>query len=444
MSVAVQLPFLSEFDPPQRSEGSLDPMGLYSIADQLGVRLAPGVRERQWNPRYLTIALAGMVACDDALVLMGDQKGIPAWQVYEWVVVTALVREWRGTGKVQGIPGQEKVGSALAANDVVCERTYLKSANVFGFHGIYRVLGVRCGLFDASARPLDAGMHILRAWQADRKLAGFLSGDGPGRDFRQALHSEVKRGLEAGHAREPAKWLRDLIAAHLTPHEAGATEAPLLWTSLLSNDALRREYAELLVSAEGQDAWTSADWQERTFHEWVLSKGSGQLRQLITAVQHYERMSRSLTDAWEESLFRLTEARRAMTPAQLSECETVRALARDGAELFENAVRELGVIDPRLRVRAEGSFNWLGESHDPVAAAERLIVHHAIVQRRKSYAGKRPWLDQFGDGRVAVRPGYTRDAFEPRPGVYVNQYRARPLWDFAAQLGRVVVREAAG
>src|SRR5687767_4486477 len=100
-------------------------MGLYSIADQLGVRLASGVRERQWNPRYLTIALAGMVACDDTLVLMGEEKGIPAWQVYEWIVVTALVREWRGTEKVQGIPGQEKVTSALAANDVICERTYL-------------------------------------------------------------------------------------------------------------------------------------------------------------------------------------------------------------------------------------------------------------------------------------------------------------------------------
>jgi hypothetical protein len=132
-----------------------------------------------------------------------------------------------------------------------------------------------------------------------------------------------------------------------------------------------------------------------------------------------------------------------MTPAELAESESIRALAREGAELFENAVRELGVIDPQLRVRAESAFSWLGESRDPVAAAVRLVDHHAQVQRRKSYAGKRSWVDQFDDGRVAVRPGYTRDAFESKPGVYVNQYRARPLWDFASRLGRVAVREAA-
>lgn len=47
------LPFLSQFDPPEQAEGSLDPLGLYAIADALGVRLAPGVRERQSKPRGL-------------------------------------------------------------------------------------------------------------------------------------------------------------------------------------------------------------------------------------------------------------------------------------------------------------------------------------------------------------------------------------------------------
>lgn len=66
MSIESILPFLSQFDPPQQSEGSLDPLGLYSIADALGVRLAPGIRERQTTPRFLTLALVGMVACDES------------------------------------------------------------------------------------------------------------------------------------------------------------------------------------------------------------------------------------------------------------------------------------------------------------------------------------------------------------------------------------------
>ncbi len=117
------LPFLSQFDPPLQAEGSLDPLGLYSIADALGVRLAPGVRERQSKPRYLTLALVGMAACGDAVVATGEAKRLPAWLVYEWLVVEALMRRAEG-GVLSGIPGRDKVLSTIAANDVVCMRTY--------------------------------------------------------------------------------------------------------------------------------------------------------------------------------------------------------------------------------------------------------------------------------------------------------------------------------
>ena len=40
------LPFLTVYDPIGTSEGSLDPLGLYLIADQLAMKLVPGVRER--------------------------------------------------------------------------------------------------------------------------------------------------------------------------------------------------------------------------------------------------------------------------------------------------------------------------------------------------------------------------------------------------------------
>ena len=47
------VPALTEYDPASSSEGSLDPLGLYAIADSLAVRLSPGVRERPWNPSTL-------------------------------------------------------------------------------------------------------------------------------------------------------------------------------------------------------------------------------------------------------------------------------------------------------------------------------------------------------------------------------------------------------
>jgi hypothetical protein len=55
-------PLLSEADPKQSQEGSIDPLGTYPIADALAVRLAPGVRERQSRPRFLTAMAVSFAA----------------------------------------------------------------------------------------------------------------------------------------------------------------------------------------------------------------------------------------------------------------------------------------------------------------------------------------------------------------------------------------------
>lgn len=53
------LPFLTSYDPPGTSEGTLDPLGLYQIADQLSVQLVPAVRERMQRIRFLTAMAVG-------------------------------------------------------------------------------------------------------------------------------------------------------------------------------------------------------------------------------------------------------------------------------------------------------------------------------------------------------------------------------------------------
>ena len=61
MSDESLLPFLLRLDPLQRAEGSIAPLGLYAIADAMGVRLTPGTRERQSRPGFVTLALVGTV-----------------------------------------------------------------------------------------------------------------------------------------------------------------------------------------------------------------------------------------------------------------------------------------------------------------------------------------------------------------------------------------------
>jgi hypothetical protein len=62
--VASTLPFLTSYDPPGTSEGSLDPLGLYQIADQLASILVPAVRERMQRVRFLTAMAVGTLVCE--------------------------------------------------------------------------------------------------------------------------------------------------------------------------------------------------------------------------------------------------------------------------------------------------------------------------------------------------------------------------------------------
>src|SRR5213593_4235137 len=97
-------PFLTSYDPPGTSEGTLDPLGLYQIADQLAVKLVPAVRERMQRIRFLTAMAVG------ALVTEGldddpRQRDASPYLVWEWLVVEAMIRQMRDDPSVWGVPG---------------------------------------------------------------------------------------------------------------------------------------------------------------------------------------------------------------------------------------------------------------------------------------------------------------------------------------------------
>ena len=73
------LPQLTEFDPAESTEGSIDPLGMYAIADALAMRLVHGVRERQLYPRFLTASAVSLAVCED-MEHLGD---VEPWLVEE-------------------------------------------------------------------------------------------------------------------------------------------------------------------------------------------------------------------------------------------------------------------------------------------------------------------------------------------------------------------------
>jgi hypothetical protein len=80
------LPFLTTYDPPGANEGSIDPLGLYQIADQLGIKLVPAMRERMQRIRFLTAMTAGSLVTD-GLEHNTQERDASPYIVWEWLVV---------------------------------------------------------------------------------------------------------------------------------------------------------------------------------------------------------------------------------------------------------------------------------------------------------------------------------------------------------------------
>ncbi len=161
MSQVILSSLLSEFDPVTSSEGTLNPLGLYSIADYLAVKLAPGIRERQSHPRFLTAMAVGSVICSsfDEDLIAEDGISEP-WQVFEWYVVEGLVRTIKDRNLISGLPGIDKARKALQEDVHLSTRRYLKTPNVFGFHGVYRVLARNLDIIDQYGQLGEKGYPL--------------------------------------------------------------------------------------------------------------------------------------------------------------------------------------------------------------------------------------------------------------------------------------------
>src|ERR1700679_1905130 len=102
--MATIFPFLTACAPPGTSEGTLDPLGLYQIADQLAVQLVPAVRERMQRIRFLTAMAVGAIVTE-GLVDDPKQRDASPYLVWEWLIVEALIRNMTGDPTVWGVPG---------------------------------------------------------------------------------------------------------------------------------------------------------------------------------------------------------------------------------------------------------------------------------------------------------------------------------------------------
>lgn len=440
-------PLLSEKDLRDSSEGSIDPLGTYTIAEALATRLVPGVRERQRHPRFLTamaVSLAVCSHCDDDIVA---SDGIsPPWQVFEWYLVEGLVRTLDKSRRT-GLPGSAKVEAAIVDGVPLSANRYLKTPAVFGFHGVYRVLARQLGI-ELAGRLGEAGYELLTIWAREQGLDGFSlsneSGAGglSGAAWRRELTRAVDDGLKISAVARPLRWSGwAFMGDHLGLLDMGRQEARYIWDLLRRSDSgFRNQVLEFLVSPTGQAAvgrdepWTH---REHRFHQELAHAVLPECRRLIQAIQAYEAFARLIQNAFDSCLALMSRAAAKLRAEALAASPHVERAAREIPSHYEPLVDQL--LEYHQAVPFQGRFARLSERLAPALWVSALFEHHEEVQRQKPPDGKDPWVVRLETGDYLLKTAYSRteEPDDASADAYVHGYRTATLQEFAHDLGRV-------
>lgn len=440
------MPLLSAKDPAASTEGTIDPLGLYLIADALGIKLIPGIRERMSHPRFLTLTAVSAAICSefDEETLAADGVSAP-WQVFEWYVVEGLVRCVEDGKRLAGLPGRDKVGTAIGEGVPLSARRYLKTPTVFGFHGVYRLLSRTLDV-EADGRLEEAGYRLLGVWRDEQYLPGFYeSRSGSGADLVRLWRDAVRDGLKKGSVDRSPSWQGwQRIADHLGPHDAGPKERRALTALLVgAQQGYRREVMDFLKSTEGKAVHREVQqrkddegvWSERPFHKALRSSAAGPLKELLDAIGAYEMFARLLQDAFDDCLSLMSAQKSRTAVKELADRELVRKAATKVPEMFERVADALAPVGEAPRFLQ--AFQSVAESMPARDWVQRLLEHHRKIQLAKPPNGKLPWVERFDDGSYMVRPGYLREQGGIGDDSYVHAYRLGSLWSFAVDLGLV-------
>lgn len=425
-----ELPFLTSYDPPGDGEGSLDPLGLYQIADQLAVKLVPSVRERMQRIRFLTAMAVGALVTQD----MEDdprQRDASPYLVWEWHLAEALVRCKGAVSDIDGVPGSSVTARAIERHKYLDARGYLRNPRTFGFHGVYKRLATHMGVIGLNLEPRPTSEALVDAWARDLGLGGVRGAQDMIRRWRDMVAAGMRNAPPRTKSPKEGGW--EELAKAFAPAGARHRERKAL-TNLL-HDQGNNNLAALVpiwrIIAEAPDGIAEEDVHRR------LARAERSLAPLITAIQNYEVFSRSLHDAFD--------ALRAGASNSRSEAGfAITDVAKDGT--FEDAVFGL---HEKARSARQG-LDDLGESGlagmfgrrfaaflEPLASGDIALLlceHHETIQSAKSASGKRPWFDRPKEGRIYLRQSYRVEPRENMPGKYLHAYRATPIGRFLKDL----------
>lgn len=396
-----QLPRLSQYDPGVVGEGGLDPMGLAAVADRIADLLAPGVRARMSQPRFVTLSAVGAMAGQQLTGQVAEDGTTTADIAFEWLVVEALVRLQKPE-VVVGLPGSQKARHAIATGARLNPQNYLRGARVFGFTGVYRPFSVAESVTDARGLPGPAAGPLVDAWERDNHLRGF-SANQPGSEgagLRRDVAKAIEQSLVKGEcSAPPTGQLLQRLANITMPRGGRAREQRELRRLVIGGDGEPRSVMTSLLLADLPETGTP----EHEIAAALVSRASGQMKVRLRAAIHYEEAATLVNNTFRRLLVHSgAQANGVMLGQDAAAMGHLQAAARDLPDRIHRAVDSAAAYDDTLALQVATALSWFEQSMGAGDLFETLIARHADVQSGK---GKRTWLDEIAGGWI-VRPPY--------------------------------------
>lgn len=428
MTVAgLTLPFVSTADPDTNAEGGLDPLGLAGIADRLANEIAPEVTARMQRVRFVT----AIAACSALLIEPADTlgpDGTPAYLAFEWLVVEALVRR-RPPGGIAAVPGAQLAGRRIREpRRHLNGSSYLNAPKVFGFHGVYKRLARDLRIVDDRFRMDQAGHPLLRAWERDAGLDGFVEQrrNTDGGRLAAAIKHQVQNATASGEVElgPTSRWWPEISRA-FGPGEAGAGERKLLRGYLDDRQRpIRTELVGLVASADPTE-----DERAMTIRFAGATGITSDLRQRLQAIIAYEAFVRQVADVFMLARLYSTQAPATrLKPEAVGVHEHVQTIAGALPALYVRAAEAMAVLG--LDAELETQLGNFRDKYGTAQLVEAVLDRHGAVQSRK---GKRSWFERDEQGFVVRGIGFADGAFEPSEE-FIHPYRLYALRRFCADL----------
>ena len=283
---------------------------------------------------------------------------------------------------------------------------------------MYKRLAVHLGLVNVHLGPGPAAERLVDAWARGAGLGGW---DGA-RPQIDRWRNAVRRGLAEKPPRTKASgdvW-RELAEAF------GPAGAKVREKKCLSEMLLRpadKPLGALPQIWELQGGYDAATFEEEALHDQLERRQPG-FRPLLDAIRTYEAFARSMQDAFDVlKAVAAGQDAAGFLIADVSKDKEFQQCAKSLNTRFEAAHRalgEAGVTSTALQNLFADKFGVFAEPMDAGACAQALCDHHALVQRKKSADGKRPWFDT-----LALVASTSDTRFESRGGHRPHSLSAR-------------------